>query len=170
MKRCVTLLVRSAMLILATTAVADWPNKREPYEAVAIPQEISQGYSLVLLKPFAVANGRKAAYFQGGQLVEEHGIHADSPYCRLELAGPARTELTIQPQDFLVTNVTYDDRAQGSAGGQVSATYLSLKAAIGGGTDRMACMWPRPSAKPDFPTPEEIAAALNGYFSIKAPD
>jgi len=170
MRRFGTLLARSALLTLVTTAVAGWPGKREQYEPVAIPQDISQGYSLVLLKPLVVASGRKAVLLQGGKLIEEHRIRADAPYCQLELAEPARTELTIPPQDFLVTNVTYDDRAQERTGGEGSTTYLSLHAAKSGGTSRMACRWADSSARPDFLTPEEVAAALSGYFSIEPPD
>jgi hypothetical protein len=170
MRRLGRLLARSALLMLVTTAVAGWPGKREQYEPVEIPQDISQGYSLVLLKPLVVPSGSKAVLLQGGELVEEHGIRADAPYCRLELAEPARTKLTLPPQDFLVTNVTYDDRAHGHAGGGNSTTYLSLHAAKSGGTSRMACRWPDSSARPDFLTPEEVAAALSGYFSIEPPD
>ena len=164
-------MVRLTLLVLATATVASCTQKKDPYETVSIPQEISQGDTLVLLKPLEVLRGRNAIYFQGGRVVGENGIYADAPYCRLELNGPALTKLTIQPQHFEVTKVTYDDQAQGRhADEQLSTTYVILRAGKGGETGRIACGWPVESAKPNFPTAEEIGAALEGYFSIEVPD
>lgn len=170
MNRYDIIIVRLALLVLVTAATASCTHKKEPYEAVSIPQEISQGDTLVLLKPLEVASGKKAVYFQGGRVVEDTGINANAPYCRLELTAPARTKLTIQPQHFEITKVTYDDRAQGHAAKQLSTTNFVLRAGNGGKTDRIACGWPSGSAKPNFLNPEEIGAALEGYFSIEVPD
>ena len=161
---------RAAVLMLTLIALAACQHKRQHYEPVPIPQAISQGSSLVLLKPFTVPSGTNAVYFQDGQLIDEDAIRADAPYCRLELSGPARTEFTIQPQNFLVKNVTYDDLGRGSAGEQVSITHLTLEAAKESGTERMICLWAGISTQADFVTPEEIAGALSGYFSIREPD
>lgn len=170
MNRCDIIIVRLALLVLATTAAASCTHKKDPYEAVSIPQEISQGDTLVLLQPLEVSSGTKAVYFQGGRVVEENGINANAPYCRLELTEPARMKLTIQPQHFDVTKVTYHDQAQGHADKQLSTTNIFLRAEKGDATDRIACGWPSGSAKPNFVNPEEIVGALGGHFSIEVPD
>ena len=91
--------------------------------------------------------------------------------CRLELNGPTRTKRTIQPQNFEITKVIYDVHAQdGHANEQVSTAYFALRAKKGDRTERFACGWPGEAAKPNFLTPEEINAALDGYFSIEVPD
>ena len=162
-------IVRLALFVLATTAVFSCTHKKGSYESVEIPQEISQGDILVLLQPLEVESGSKALYFQGGQVVEENRINANAPYCRLELTQPAATKLTIQPQHFDVTKVTYADQAQGHADKQLSTTYIALRAGKSGITDRIACGWPSGSTKPNFLKPEEIAITLDGYFSIEVP-
>jgi len=172
MNRCeMIIMVRLVLLVLATATVASCAHKKKPYEAVSIPQELSQGDTLILLKPLEVVNGRETVYFQRGEVVEKKGIYANAPYCWLELNGPTRTKLTIQPQNFEITKVTYDVHSQdGHANEQISTTYFALRAEKGGRIERFACGWPGEAAKPNFLTPEEINAALDGYFSIEVPD
>ena len=170
MNRCDLAMARLALFVLATTAAVSCTQKKALYESVEIPQEISQGDILVLLQPLEVESGSKALYFQEGQVVQENRINANAPYCRLELTQPAATKLTIQPQHFAVTKVTYADQAQGHADKQLSTTYITLKAGKSGITDHIACGWPSESTKPNFLKPDEIAAALDGYFSIEVPD
>ena len=157
-------------VVLATAVASCAPKIMKLDETVPTPRYISQGNTFTLLKPIEVAKGGTAVNFQGGRMVEESGIGAYAPYCRLELAGPAATNLTIQPQGFAVTAVTYDDRAQGRAGGQLSTTYITLSAQTGGETRRMACGRPGASDQPNFLTGDEIGAALDGYFSIRVPN
>jgi len=171
MNRCEIIMVRLALLVLATATVASCAHKKKPYEAVPIPQELSQGDTLILLKPLEVVNGRNIVYFQRGEVTEENEIYANAPYCWLEFNGPTQTKRTIQPQNFEITKVTYDIHAlDGHANEQISTTYFALKAEKGGETKRIACGWPGEAAKPNFLTPEEIDAALDGYFSIEVPD
>lgn len=163
--------VRLAFSVLVAAAVISCaPKIMKLDETVPTPRHISQGDTFTLVKPIEFARGRTAVNFQGGRVVEEGGIGAYAPYCRLELAGPAATNLTIQPQGFGVTAVTYDDRAQGRAGGQLSTTYITLSAQTGGETRRMACGRPGVSGTPNFLTGDEIGAALDGYFSIGVPN
>lgn len=171
MNRCEMIIIRLAFLVLATVTAASCAHKKKPYEAVSIPQEISQGDTLILLKPLEVMSGRNTVYFQGGLVVEKNGIYANAPYCRLELNGPTRTKLTIQPQNFEIIKVNYDVHAQGGhTNEQISTTYFALRTGKGGETKRIACGWPGEAAKPNFLIPEEISAALDGYFSIEVPD
>jgi hypothetical protein len=170
MNRYKKIILRLTLLVIATVATASWAHKKKPFEAVPIPDDISQGDTLVLSKPVEVASGRNAVYFQQGRLVEKEGIDSGTPYCRLELAGPAGTKLTIQPQHFGITEVIYDERGQGHAGEETSMTYLDLKSEKGGQVTRMACGRPGASANQSFLTPEQIATSLAGYFTIEAPD
>ena len=171
MNRCGMIIVRLFFLVLVIAMAAACAHKKKPYEAVPIPQELSQGDTLILLKPLEVVNGKKTVYFQRGEVAEKNEIYANAPYCWLEFNGPTQTKRTIQPQNFEITKVTYDVHAlDGHANEQISTTYFALKAEKGGGTKRIACGWPGEAAKPNFLTPEEIDAALDGYFSIEVPD
>lgn len=171
MNHLVIIMARFALFVLAIVTAAACAHKKKPYEAVPIPQEIAQGDTLILLKPLEVVNGRNTIYFQKGEVVEKNGIYANAPYCWLELNEPTRKKLTIQPQNFKVAKVTYDVHAQGGHDDeQISTTYFTLKAEKGGETDHIACGWPGETAKPNFLSPEEINAVLDGYFSIEIPD
>lgn len=164
-------MARFAILVLVIMTAVACAHKKKPYEAVPIPQEIAQGDTLILLKPLEIVNGRSIIYFQSGEVVEKNGIYANAPYCWLELNGPTRTKRTIQPQNFEVAKVTYDVHAQdGHANEQISTTYFVLKAEKIGETQHIACGWPGETAKPNFLSPEEINAVLDGYFSIEVPD
>lgn len=170
MNRYKKIILRLTLLVFATVATASWAHKKKPFEAVPIPDDISQGDTLVLSKSLEVASGRNAVYFQQGQLVEKEEIDPGTPYCRLELAGPAGTKLTIPPQHFTVTEVIYDERGQGNTGKEKSITTLSLKPVKATQAKRMACGWPDAAMQQDFVTPEQIATALAGYFTIEAQD
>lgn len=162
------IMVRLALFALTTTMAASCAHKKKPYEAVPIPQEISPGDTLILLKPLEVADGNNTIYFQRGAVVKKNAIYANAPYCWLEFNRPAQAKHTIQPQKFEVTNVTYDVHAQGKqANAQVSTTYFTLRAGKSGETDHIACGWPGEMARPNFLTPEEINSVLDGYFSIE---
>ena len=162
------IMVRLALFALTTTMAASCAHKKKPYEAVPIPQEISPGDTLILLRPLEVADGNNTIYFQRGAVVKKNVIYANAPYCWLEFNRPAQAKHTIQPQKFEVTNVTYDVHAQGKqANAQVSTTYFTLKAGKNGETDHIACGWPGEMARPNFLTPEEINSVLDGYFSIE---
>lgn len=162
------IMVRLALFALTTTMAASCAHKKKPYEAVPIPQEISPGDTLILLRPLEVADGNNTIYFQRGAVVKKNVIYANAPYCWLEFNRPAQAKHTIQPQKFEVTNVTYDVHAQGKqANAQVSTTYFTLKAGKSGETDHIACGWPGEMARPNFLTPEEINSVLDGYFSIE---
>ena len=168
MNHCGTILVRLALFALATTMATSCAHKKKPYEAAPIPQEISPGDTLILLKPIEVENDDNIVYFQRGTVVKKNGIYANAPYCWLQLNKPTQTKRTIQPQNFQVTNVTYDVHAQGGrTNEQVSTTYFTLKAGKDGETDHIACGWPGEMAKPYFLAPEEIESVLDGYFSIE---
>jgi hypothetical protein len=161
-------MVRLALFALTTTMAASCAHKKKPYEAVPIPQEISPGDTLILLRPLEVADGNNTIYFQRGAVVKKNAIYANAPYCWLEFNRPAQAKHTIQPQKFEVTNVTYDVHAQGKqANAQVSTTYFTLRAGKSGETDHIACRWPGEMARPNFLTPEEINSVLDGYFSIE---
>ena len=168
MNRYKKIIVRSTLLVFATTATASCMHNKEPYRPVPIPQDISQGDTFTLLKPLEVESGRTAVYFQQGRVVEKDKIDPGTPYCRLELKGPAGMKLTIQPQNFRITEVTYNERAQGHAGEETSMTYFALQAKKGGQAKRIVCGLPSASAQERLVTPEEIATTLAGYFSIEA--
>lgn len=162
------IMVRLALFALTTTMSASCAHKKKAYEAVPIPQEISPGDTLILLRPLEVADGNNTIYFQRGAVVKKNVIYANAPYCWLEFNRPAQAKHTIQPQKFEVTNVTYDVHAQGKqANAQVSTTYFTLRAGKSGETDHIACGWPGEMARPNFLTPEEINSVLDGYFSIE---
>lgn len=162
------IMVRLALFALTTAMAASCAHKKKPYEAVPIPQEISPGDTLILLRPLEVADGNNTIYFQRGAVVKKNAIYANAPYCWLEFNRPAQAKHTIQPQKFEVTNVTYDVHAQGKqANAQVSTTYFTLRAGKSGETDHIACGWPGEMARPNFLTPEEINSVLDGYFSIE---
>lgn len=162
------IMVRLALFALTTTMAASCAHKKKPYETVPIPQEISPGDTLILLKPLEVADGNNTIYFQKGAVVKKNVIYANAPYCWLELNIPSGAQHTIQPQDFEVTNVTYDVHAQsGQVNEQVSTTYFTLKAEKSDEADHIACGWPSEMARPSFLTPEEINSVLDGYFSIE---
>ncbi len=171
MNRCGMIIVRLFFLVLAIAMAAACAHKKKPYEAVPIPQELSQGDTLILLKPLEVVNGKKTVYFQRGEVVKKNEIYANAPYCWLELNGPTQTKRTIQPQNFEIINVSYDVHAQnGHASEQISTTYIALRAQKSGKIEHFACGWPGEASKPNFLTPEEINDTLDGYFSIEVPD
>lgn len=168
MNRREWILARLALVVLATATAASCAHKTTD-QAAPIPQDISQGNIFALLMPIEVAKGKAAVFFQAGRVIAEEGIRADDPVCRLEPGGPARAKLTtIQPQRFRVTNITYDDRAQGRA--QRSTTSIALSAGNGGVKKRIACWWPGVARGPDFVTSDDIGATLGPYFSIEVPN
>jgi hypothetical protein len=170
MNRKKKLFVRLMVLMFALTATASWAHKKKPFEAVPIPQDISQGDTFVLLKPFDVDSGKNVVYFQKGQVVEKEKIDPSTPYCRLELGGPAAMKQTIKAQHFAVTEVIYDERGQGNTGKEKSITSFSLKPDKATQVKRMACGWPDAAMQEDFLNPEQIATALAGYFTIETQD
>lgn len=170
MKHYENLIWRSILFLLVATATASWAHKKEPFEAVPIPQDIEQGDSFTLLKPVEIASGKNAVYFQGGKPVEQENIDPSVPYCRLELTAPAATKLMIQQQPFTVTEVIYDERGQGNTNKEKSITYFSLKGKKAAQVKRMACGWPDAATQQDFLTPEQIATALAEYVTIEAVD
>jgi hypothetical protein len=167
MTRYTLILTRFTFLMLAITAIASCTNKKAPDETGPISPDISQGDTLVLLKPVEVPSGSNAVYFQQGQVVEENAIDMDAPYCRLELAGAVGTMRTIQPQRFGIKNDMYNDQAAGPTGGQVPLVYLSFNAKQDSEVKGMACGWPGESANPNFVSAEQIGTTLTGYFSIE---
>lgn len=169
MNRRESILASKLLLVLVAAALVSCAQTIVLNEKVPTSPDISQGDTFTLLQPIQVASGVTAVNFQGGWMVGEGGIGAYAPYCRLELAGPAPANLTIQPQRYSVSAITYDDRAQGRPGGQVATTYITLSALSGAETRRLACGWPGASGRTSFPTGDDIGAALNGYFSIGVP-
>jgi hypothetical protein len=161
--------VRLALVLCMIAVVASCSRSVQPYRPVAVPQDITQGSTFVLLDPIPVPKGMSAVFFQRGGVLHKDKISGDAPVCRLDLAKPTAKRITIQPQNFRVTDVEYDDRSEG-ADEQKATTSFALKAAAGPTTKRMACGRPLDSTKVDFLTPDEIAAALNGLFLIRAPN
>lgn len=163
-----TIPVRLALLALVTAGAVSCANNIPLQDAAPVRKDISQGNIFVQLVPIEIAEGKAAVYFQAGRVIAEEGIGADDPVCRLEPVGPARTKLTtMQPQRFRVTSVDYDDRAPGGAGEQLSTTSITLSAENGSDKERISCWWPGAASRPDFVTPDDIGATLDGNFSIE---
>ncbi len=169
MRHRIVLVVRMALVLSVTATVAACSRPVQPYQPVPLPQDIAQGSTFLLQDPILVPKGMAAIFFQEGRVLHKDEVTGDAPVCRLDLAKPTGSEITIQPQNFRVTNVEYDDRSEG-AGEQKATTSYSLKAAAGPATKRMACGRPLASNRADFLTPDEIAGALGGLFLIQAPN
>lgn len=169
MNRHQVIALRLTLVLCVFAAVASCSRPVQLYKPVPLSQDIAQGSEFVLLDPILVPKGMSALFFQRGGVLHHDEISGDAPVCRLDLAKPTAKEITIQPQNFRVTNVEYDDRSEG-ADEQKATTSFALKAAAGPATKRMACGRPVASTRRDFLTPDEIAAALNGLFLIRAPN
>ena len=168
MRRHKVIAVRAALVLCMIAAVASCSRSVQPYRPVALPQDIGQGSTFVLLDPILVPKGMSALFFQRGGVLHKDEISGDAPVCRLDLAKPTAKRITIPSQNFRVTDVEYDDRSEG-ADEQKATTSFALKAAAGPAMKRMACGRPVASTRRDFLTPDEISAALNGLFLIRAP-
>ena len=167
MKRQKVIAVKLALVLCAVAASASC-SRMQPYKPVPLPQDIAQGTTFVLLDPILVPKGVSAIFFQRGTVLHKDEISGDAPVCRLDLAKPTAKRITIPAQNFQVTDVEYDDRSEG-ADEQKATTSFTVKAAAGPATKRMACGRPLDATRVDFLTPDEIAAALNGLFLVRAP-
>ncbi|MEA3412329.1 MAG: hypothetical protein U9R74_12425 [Pseudomonadota bacterium] len=160
---------RLAFLLWAIVALAGCQTKKDIYEPVPPIRDVTAGSSLVLLKPLVISSGVSAAVFQNGRVVEPHAIRNDMPYCRLELGQAPGSDLNVEPQTIPVKYVAYDDRRVGDSDDQVSVTKITLGATDTNPFRRMNCLWPVPSGAANFMSAEDIAATLDGYFSIEEP-
>lgn len=164
-----TRLERSSLLPLMSLALIACQPKHPSFDAPTVPQTVAPGSVLVLTEPLWISPGQASLYFQNGHRVDRPNLHVDSPYCRWATGAAVGKANEIPPQEFRVQDLTYDDQGEGSAGEQASITRLTLKSQTNATLTPMACQWSKNSRHTDFLTPEQIAAALGGTFSIEEP-
>jgi hypothetical protein len=169
MRKTFTDVGSAVLLIWVIVTLAGCQTKKDTYDSVPPIQDITAGSSLVLLKPLVVSRGVPATVFQNGRIVQAHELRNDMPYCRLERDQPPDKDLEVKPQTIPVKTVEFDDRRVGNSDEKVSVMKVTLGATDTNPFRRMNCLWPVPSATPNFVTAEDIATTLGGYFSIEEP-
>lgn len=165
MHKCNTKVSRYTILLLATVMATACAQDKKVSQYDQVSQDLSPDDQLILQIPIKLDADSQVVYFQMGHVVRKNEIGAKAPYCRLELN---RAMPTLLPQEFVVANVTYDDRAQAKTDEQIYVTSIDFRGAESGTAKGMRCGWPGASGMTNFTTGDDIGATLGGYFSIKA--
>ncbi len=128
------------------------------------PQQVETGSRFRLNSPLAFPAGGTELLFQNEQLVPAGKLSRDMPYCRL--TPQSGTPGTIQPGNFTVGSVNYDERETGAASGMVSVTRIALAADPNRPGYTLSCGWPEGAPSRAFVTTQQIFNAIGGQFSM----
>jgi hypothetical protein len=161
--------LESAILALLLSALlSGCQNARHEAQPAPLPQDVSTGSTLAIVKGFIIPSGDSSVYFQDARLYPKGEIQSNYPFCEF-MAGAASAagDRLIPPAVLTVSNVDYNEQDVGPGGMSVSVTKLSFQETASGGAYSMDCMLPLLSDEARFVTPVEIQGALGDYMNLK---
>jgi hypothetical protein len=151
-------------IAVSLAALAGCQSTRHKVKPAPLPQELTPGSTVTVVKDFLIPDGNSSVYFQTTRLYPEGGIQPDNPFCEFA-AGTAAGQVIRGV--FTVSNVQYDEDGVGPGNMEVSVTEIHLQETSTGLAYRMNCMLPLLSHGARFVTPAEIQGAVGGYMNIK---
>lgn len=155
-------------LVLMTAALAGChSNRHMAKETPPPPQDVTPGSTFTVVKDFLVPAGDSSVFFQGYRLYPQGDIQPNYPYCEFATGAASAAGQVIRNKVFRVTDVTYDERAIGLGGTDISISHIQLTDAATGDAYRLNCMLPLLAEGALFVTPVEIQGAVGGYLELK---
>jgi hypothetical protein len=180
-----TIVIASALLLLAGCTGLESPNPVSPYYAY------SAGWVAQLNHPLTIAAGSATVRLQYGHIVPRNGVQEQDPYCVVELNTVSDPPQTLQPGRFEVWRVTrsispitaatksplvrvlHVDDDQGDTTFLYYITAFRLRDPAQPNLRGMTCAWNQmaPGNRPFMRhlTLDEIRGALGGWISLIAP-
>lgn len=184
-------LIPAATTLLAACQpafVSGTPNENSPDATVPV------GSALVLSSEILMPPSTDRLYFQGGRLPEWYDVNKYRPYCVLQMSSASDRPRVIEPDEFVVTNVSpahsfqlpeapsgpeqsavagdaerpADDGAtDGGDGYEIFGSAMRLHSARQPDVTRLTCAdWGSPQSGASL-TARKIQRALGNYFRVR---
>ena len=160
------------LLVLGLAACARWP---------AEPDAVTAGAVLELSKPLRIPAGELSRYFQHGEPTPYVAVDVYYPYCRLELRTLDDRARTLEPTEFRIRRVWFDEeyvqarrpvyagpvlRLASAATAEVDSTHLELSSERYPDVRELVCEHWRDPTDSRHLRRAEIDEALGDWFRL----